>query len=113
MDIDDASYSRHAARAGQPGADQDMTEVAEILLKMNVNSARQRRYSWSTVPPLCSRTACLTIAHFVALTQVIAETSAPNTSGCRELYTGSHAVPSERYGLLIAPTGDACLARNA
>lgn len=48
MDIDDSSYSRNTARAGQPGADQDMTEVAEILLKMNVNSARQRRYSWST-----------------------------------------------------------------
>ncbi|DBB18248.1 TPA: hypothetical protein ACH3X3_003210 [Trebouxia sp. C0006] len=43
MDIDDSSYSRSTARAGQPGADQDMTEVAEILLKMNVNSARQRR----------------------------------------------------------------------
>ncbi|KAL0027420.1 hypothetical protein WJX79_011094 [Trebouxia sp. C0005] len=43
MDIDESSFSRHTARAGQPGADQDMTEVAEILLKMNVNSARQRR----------------------------------------------------------------------
>lgn len=45
MDIDDSSFSRHMTRPGQPGpgADQDMTEVAEILLKMNVNSARQRR----------------------------------------------------------------------
>ena len=74
MDIDDSSYSRSTARAGQPGADQDMTEVAEILLKMNVNSARQRRYSWST--------------------QVTTETSAPNTSGCRDLFAGSHAVAS-------------------
>ena len=56
MDIDDSSYSRHTARAGQPGAgpDQDMTEVAEILLKMNVNSARQRRYRQSTVLSLFS-----------------------------------------------------------
>ena len=55
MDIDDSSYSRHIARAGQAGAgaDQDMTEVAEILLKMNVNSARQRRYRQSTVFSNC------------------------------------------------------------
>ena len=48
MDIDDTSASHHLSRAGRnqtgPGADQDMNEVAEILLKMNVNmSSKQRR----------------------------------------------------------------------
>ena len=50
MDIDDASFSHHMARSGQaqhgPGADQDMNEVAEILLKIsnvNMNGNRQRR----------------------------------------------------------------------
>ncbi|KAL3153033.1 hypothetical protein ABBQ38_012057 [Trebouxia sp. C0009 RCD-2024] len=50
MDIDDASFSHHMARSGQgqhgPGADQDMNEVAEILLKIsnvNMNGHRQRR----------------------------------------------------------------------
>lgn len=51
MDIDDASFSHHMARSGQaqhgPGADQDMNEVAEILLKIsnvNMNGNRQRRF---------------------------------------------------------------------
>ena len=52
MDIDDASFSHQVARPGQaqngPGADQDMNEVAEILLKIsnvNMNGNRQRRYA--------------------------------------------------------------------
>ena len=50
MEIDDSSFSHQVARSGQaqlgPGPDQDMNEVAEILLKMNVNlnSSKQRRY---------------------------------------------------------------------
>ncbi len=74
MDIDDSSYSRNTARAGQPGADQDMTEVAEILLKMNVNSARQRRCSPSTVPPMFSH------CFFEYCTF-----SGAHTSGCRDI----------------------------
>ena len=53
MDIDDASFSHHMAQPGQvqngSGADQDMKEVAEILLKIsnvNVNGNRQRRYAY-------------------------------------------------------------------
>lgn len=41
MDIDDASVSQRMSRPERThngsGADSDMTEVAEILLKMNVN----------------------------------------------------------------------------
>lgn len=66
MDIDDSSFSRHMARPGQPGAgaDQDMTEVAEILLKMNVNSARQRRYAAQSAEcllPLCLPACSLSV----------------------------------------------------
>ena len=53
MDIDDASFSHHVGQPGQaqsgPGADQDMNEVAEILLKIsnvNMNGNRQRRYAY-------------------------------------------------------------------
>ena len=52
MDIDDSSFSHQMAPAGRaqtgPGADQDMNEVAEILLKIsnvNMNGNRQRRYA--------------------------------------------------------------------
>ena len=52
MDIDDASFSHHVGQPGQAqnghGADQDMNEVAEILLKIsnvNMNGNRQRRYA--------------------------------------------------------------------
>lgn len=58
MDIDDSSFSHHMAPAGRaptgPGADQDMNEVAEILLKIsnvNMNSNRQRRCASTPANP--------------------------------------------------------------
>ena len=60
MDIDDSSFGHHMARSKQartgPGADQDMNEVAEILLKMNVNlnGNKQRRWAKTAVCPFAS-----------------------------------------------------------
>lgn len=82
MEIDDSSISHQVARSGQaqlgPGPDQDMNEVAEILLKMNVNlnSSKQRRYVEGV--GMCSAQWCSTncgllpcIAYKVCTTAVV------------------------------------------